>query len=305
MEAGQEATQGQELAYLESYSDRLAEKNLVASQLQEATARRKTIQASSAVLVEQARLRIKQIKEEGPLTIRAQEAKVRLVEAQLETANKELTRLKNSAPSIVSEQQMNLQTLAVRTAEEELAGGRALLNKARTEYQLGLESAQLQLQSAEAEAARTLEEVPIASLEKKLALAEAGLQRTIIRAPRDGTILKVLAHAGETVGTQPILQMGDTRQMFAIAEVYETDRSRVHEGSRATVTSPALPHPLTGSVVFVGSVIARNHVFDLNPTADVDRRVVEVKVRLDPSKVAAEYVNMQVTVTITPDRSPP
>jgi len=305
VEAGQEVTKGEELAYLESYADRLAEKNLVASQLQEAQARRKTLQASGESLVQQARLRVKQVKEEEPFSVRAMEAKTRLCEAQLETANKELTRLKESSSNIVSQQQLNLQTLAVRQAEEELAAARALLSKSRTGYQLGLRAAQLQLRTAEADLVRSLTEIPIDSLQKKLALAEAGLQRTIIRAPRDGTILKIIAHAGETVGAQPILQMGDTRQMFAIAEVYETDRGRIHEGNEATITSPALPRELTGSVVFIGSIIAKNHAFDLNPTADVDRRVLEVKVRLDQSKCAADYINMQVTVTLTPGKSLP
>src|SRR5207253_2842384 len=113
------------------------------------------------------------------------------------------------------------------------------LSKARTGHRLGLKAAQVQLQTAEADLARVLAESSLDSLQKKLALAEAGLQRTILRAPRNGKILKILSHAGETVGAQPILQMGDTQQMFAIAEVYETDRGRLHEGSRATITSPA------------------------------------------------------------------
>ncbi len=87
--------------------------------------------------------------------------------------------------------------------------------------------------------------------------------------------------------------------MLAIAEVYETDRSRLQEGCKATITSPALPHELTGAVRSIGRVLAKNQIFDLNPMADADRRVVEVKIRLDTNVSAADYIHMQVTVKIS------
>jgi HlyD family secretion protein len=75
----------------------------------------------------------------------------------------------------------------------------------------------------------------------------------------------------------------------------------VREGQRAVITSPALPAGgLRGSVVQIGSVVGRNQVYDLDPAAAVDRRVVEVKVRLDESEVAARRINLQVHVTILP-----
>jgi len=45
-------------------------------------------------------------------------------------------------------------------------------------------------------------------------------------------------------------------------------------------------------------LIDRNYIFDLDPRADADRRVVVVKIRLDNSEPAAHFVNLQVTVTI-------
>jgi HlyD family secretion protein len=300
VKVGQEVKEGEELAQLESCSERLAEKNLAASQLQEATTRRAAFKASGENMVRQAALRIEQVQQEGPFDLLAQQAKIRLIEAQRDSAVKELARLKDASGQVVAPQQLSQQVLAVRQAEEELAGAQAVLDKLKTGHKINLRSAQLHLEAAEADLARSQAEIPIDSLEKNLALAETRWKRTVIAAPRDGKILRILGRPGEAVGAQPILLMGDPRQMFAVAEVYETDRRRIQLGSKATLTSPALAAELTGSVVEIGGLIAKNNTLDLNPTADADRRIVEVKIRLDQGDSAADYINMQVTVTITP-----
>jgi HlyD family secretion protein len=120
--------------------------------------------------------------------------------------------------------------------------------------------------------------------------------------------LKISAVPGEATGpTQPILQLADTATMTVVAEVYETDvkqlRARCQAGRvRARVASRALPQELTGIVVpeRIGTVISRNTVLDVDPTADADRRVFEVPVTLDQPAVAAQYVNLQVQVFLEP-----
>jgi HlyD family secretion protein len=304
VEEGEEVVADQELVYLESYSDRLAEKNLADSQLQEAIVRRQALKKSGELLVELARIRLEQVTKESPFVVQGQEAKVRLLESQLETANKELARLQSTAPTILSPQQLNQQQLAVRQAKEELTAAQAGLGKLKAELPLSLQAAQTQLRSAEADLSRSQVEGPFDSLKKAVALAQSHMQHSIIRAPRPSKVLKILGHPGE-ICTGPILQLANVGEMLVMAEVYETDRSRIREGCKATITSPALPHELTGTVRFIGSVLARNQIFDLNPMADADRRVVEVKIRLDNNASAANYVRLQVTVTITPDKPGP
>jgi HlyD family secretion protein len=53
-----------------------------------------------------------------------------------------------------------------------------------------------------------------------------------------------------------------------------------------------------GTVVRVGSLIAKNDVLGIDPTADVDARVIEVRIRLDPSPLASRLVHLQVNVQI-------
>ena len=60
-----------------------------------------------------------------------------------------------------------------------------------------------------------------------------------------------------------------------------------------------------GQVVRVGDMVVKNTTFSVDPRQDVDRRVIEVRIRLEPEfqKEAAEYVNMQVDVTILDPRA--
>ncbi len=181
---GEDVEEGQELVYLQSYSDRLAEKNLADSQLQEAIARREALKESGEMLVEQARIRITQINKEYPFVEKSLEAKVRLLKAQLETANKEMARLKASSPDAVSPQQLNLQHFAVRQAEEELIAAQASRDKMQTEQPLNLQAAQTQLRIAQADLARSQLQGPIDSLKQAVAVAQSRYQHSIIQAPR-------------------------------------------------------------------------------------------------------------------------
>jgi signal transduction histidine kinase len=98
-----------------------------------------------------------------------------------------------------------------------------------------------------------------------------------------------------------MLTMGDTSKMQAVAEVYETDISRVRLGQTATVSSRALTNPLTGRVVRIGSMIFKNDVLNVDPAARADARVVEVWIELDDPAPAAQLTNLTVNaIKFTP-----
>lgn len=139
------------------------------------------------------------------------------------------------------------------------------------------------------------------SAEARLKAAEAQLELTIIRAPIDGEILKVFTYPGERIGNEPILKMGDTANMHVIAEVHESDVGAVRVGQRATITSEALPQPVQGVVEEIGHLIYKNDVLDLDPRADKDTRIVEVRVKLDDSKAVSGLTYLEVSVRIDLD----
>lgn len=158
----------------------------------------------------------------------------------------------------------------------------------------------LESRGVQAEAAFDKAQVALAIADADMAHAQAQLDLSQVRSPVSGTVLRVFTRAGERVGPDGIVEIGETDQMYAIAEVYETDITRVKEGQRAVVTSPALASPLTGTVEKVGRRIGKLDILSTDPVARTDARVVEVEIRLDDSEKVAALTNLQVTVAIEP-----
>src|SRR5262249_29551189 len=88
----------------------------------------------------------------------------------------------------------------------------------------------------------------VQTLKAQLERAKAELDLAAVRSPIPGRVLDVHARQGERVGPDGIVELGQTDAMYAMAEVYETDVPRVRVGQHATVSSPALPQPVTGTV---------------------------------------------------------
>ena len=188
-----------------------------------------------------------------------------------------------------------LQGIALQEAD--VARYRAELAQAEREVRRreGLAKASAGAQS-ELEAANLRRDVARA----ELARADAELELSRIRAPMAGQIIEIHKREGERLDQEGLLELADTAAMYAIAEVYETDVQRVRVGQRATVTSPALPEPVAGTVDRIGLKVGKKDVLSVDPAARTDARVVEVRIQLDdPSQVAA-LTNLEVDVTINP-----
>lgn len=112
--------------------------------------------------------------------------------------------------------------------------------------------------------------------------AEADLNLSYIKAPINGEILKIHTKPGETMGTNGIAEMGRTDDMLVVAEVPEDSIGKVRLGQRATITSDngAFTGQLQGTVTEIGRKVGKQDVLNTDPAADVDARVVEVKIAL-------------------------
>jgi HlyD family secretion protein len=97
-----------------------------------------------------------------------------------------------------------------------------------------------------------------------------------------------------------IVEIGNTNQMYVVAEVYENDINRVKLGQNATITQLNLPGELKGKVDRIGLLVAKKDVLSTDPAADIDARVVEVKIRLDTesSQRVTGLTNSKVRVAI-------
>lgn len=138
------------------------------------------------------------------------------------------------------------------------------------------------------------------ALKAELGVAEARLEMSLMRAPHRGQVLKIYTRPGEKVGSDGVLELGETDKMTVVAEVYETDVRRVAEGQAVTITSPALETAATGKVLKVGYRVGRMDVLSSDPVADTDARVVETTVLMDDPAPLQRLTNLQVDVEIQP-----
>lgn len=250
---------------------------------------------------------IARIQAERDNNIAAQRATISRIEAEVNNAQTEYRRYQQLyRDGAISASEKDSKYLTLATTREQLAEAKANLKR--------IESAQQQ-QLAEAEATLDRiaevrpEEVAVARAEVGKAqaavkTAQAELERAYIKSPQEGTIVKVLARPGEVVSSEEgIVRIGQIDQMYAVAEVYESDIGKVKLGQTATITSSAIDEKLTGVVETIGLEVERQEVVNTDPTANIDAKVVEVKVKLDreSSQKVAGLTNLLVTVRI--DRS--
>ncbi|NET38632.1 MAG: HlyD family efflux transporter periplasmic adaptor subunit [Cyanothece sp. SIO1E1] len=134
---------------------------------------------------------------------------------------------------------------------------------------------------------------------------QADLEDTKVRVPVAGQILRINTRVGEQVNTQQgIVELGQTDEMYAIAEVYETEITKVKLGQKATINSEhgGFGEKIHGIVEHIGLQIGSRKLSEgsTNPTNDETTRVVEVKIRIDPKASAqvADLTNMQVRIDI-------
>ncbi|XQQ06279.1 MAG: HlyD family efflux transporter periplasmic adaptor subunit [Leptolyngbya sp. IPPAS B-1204] len=292
---------GDVLAYLESHDERKAERDYAATQVAEAEQRLRATTAYGQTQIQEAQTRVQQAQLPGAAEIEAQQARIRELEATLDLANQDLARLQSLYDQgAISRQELDQQLTEVRQAQEQLNNAQASLSRIEARWRTEVQNAQAQLRSQQANLPLSQAQVAVESAQRNLQLAQAKLDRTIIRAPRDGRVLKIITQSGEAIGETGILDLGDTRQMYAVAEVYETDVNLVKVGQPATITSRngAFDQPLTGTVSDIGWQIFKNNVLDDDPAANADARVVEVKIRLDNSQPVEALTNLQVDVRI-------
>lgn len=131
-----------------------------------------------------------------------------------------------------------------------------------------------------------------------LARARADLATSFVRAPQAGRVLRVHADAGERVDSAGIVEIGDTRTMDVVAEIYETDAPLLRRGQVARIHTSVLPEALAGQVERIGMTISKQSVFDLNPAASTDSRIVEARIRVATPAAVAALIHLQVDVEI-------
>ncbi|MEG3899266.1 MULTISPECIES: HlyD family efflux transporter periplasmic adaptor subunit [unclassified Microcoleus] len=304
---------------------------------QQAVVARLEVDRSTEIAAQQATIARLRAEQQGE--IQTQQATIARLEAELRNARSEDRRYSQLyQEGAISASTSDSKGLAAETAQHQLNEGKAKLNQIQLSRQQQINEAQAKLNQiqqsgqqeineAQAKLSQTLEsrqqqideakanldriaevrpvDVQAATAEVNSAAsaakgAKANLDLAYIRSPRDAQVLKIHAYPGEKVGDDGIVELGQTREMLAVAEIYESDVSKVRIGQPAKITSDSLKGELQGKVENIGLQVQRQNIVNTEPSANIDARIVEVKVRLDAasSQKVAGLTNLQVKVAI-------
>jgi len=270
---GDDVEAGATLAVMDNQSRRIAT-------LKESQAR---LEAAQAGL-----LRVKAGAKTGDLE--AQQAVVALTEEQSRVANRELSRVKE------------LQKRNATTIE--------MIEQKQWEYdRLQLEARRA---AAQLESLREIRHVDVLVAEKDVKAAEAAVVKaeadasaSELLAPVAGRILRIHTYPGERVSDAGIMELGNVRQMQAVAEVFEADIPILQVGMETEIKVDASGELLRGRIAEIGHIVARKAVLTNDPVSDTDARVVEVRIQLDANTTehVARLSNARVEVSIHLERS--
>ena len=236
------------------------------------------------------------------------EAAIASAEAQLRQADLTYERNKSLQKDGAVSQQ------AFDEALERLDMAKATLNERKAQLNNISQSLEQEINQERENLARLQEirpvDVKVAEIELERAIIaveqrKADLEDTKVKVPISGQILRINTRVGEQVNTQEgIAELGRTDEMYAVAEVYETDIGKVKIGQPATISSEygGFEGKLKGRVEHLGLQVGAKELSESSqdPTQDENSRIVEVKIRINPedSKKVAGLTNMKVRVEI-------
>jgi multidrug resistance efflux pump len=224
------------------------------------------------------------------------------------------------AQTQVAEQQVKVAEAQVQIAEAELAQSRRLLafatqlkdsrvisGEERTQRAMTVATHEARLLCAKANVASAMSSVGSAkavmrSAQANVAVIDVNLDRSVIKAPIDATVLQVRIRAGEHVpATQDKawLTIGQTQPLHVRADVDEHEAWRVKPGAKAEAHvrgNPSLKAGLT-FVRFEPLVIPKQSLTG-SATERVDTRVLQVIYRIDDAPSIPLFVGQQMDVFI-------
>jgi HlyD family secretion protein len=302
---GDKIRQGQVIAVLDSYSPNLAALEKAKRQVEVSEANLQQVEAGAKggdISAQQAT--ISRLEAELRGSVFTQRATIARLEAELKNSETENQRYqKLYEDGAISASDADTKRLRRDTLKEQL-------NEANANLKRTIETLQKQLSESQARLNSILEirptDVQLAQANVKSAIAsvqqaQAELNLSSIRSPVDGQVLKINTWPGEIIGNKGILELGQTQQMYVVAEVYETDIKKVRLGQSVTVTGDAFTGKLKGTVTDIGLQVGRQNIFNTNPGSDTDNKIVDVKIRIDnpaDNQRVSSLTNLQVQALI-------
>jgi HlyD family secretion protein len=213
-------------------------------------------------------------------------ASLREAQAVLENAKADHERRRGLyAEQVISREEMD-------RADQQLRVADARVEALRQHHSL------IDADAREEDAARAASEVALAKA--KLDEARAMCEKTFIRAPIGGVVLRRHRRAGESVSTQfdsPIVTIADRSTVRVRVDVDEADIGRVAVGQAAYVTADAFgARRFPGRVIRVGQVLGKKNVRTDEPTERVDQKILETLLELDDGRALPIGLRVQAFI---------
>ena len=194
-----------------------------------------------------------------------------------------MRRIESSKQQQLTEAQANLKRIQT-SRKQQVIESRATLDRIAEVRPVDVAAAQAELNRVKASLVR----------------AKANLRQSYVRSPQDGQVFEIYTRPGEIVSNNGIIEIGQNSQMYAVAEIYQSDIRKIRPGQKVKIFSDSLNGELAGTVELVGLQVKRQDVINADPSSNIDSRIVETRVKLDEesSKKAANFTNLQVRVEI-------
>lgn len=201
-------------------------------------------------------------------------ASVRAAEAVMENARAEMERRQKlfAQAGVISQEELDRYVRAYDVSKEQYQESmqrHSLIDDHAREEDVALAQADLRLATTQ------------------LADAQAKYEKTLIKSPIEGLVLRKHHRAGESVSNSstvpdPILTVGDTSVLRVRVDIDETDVDRVRVGQKAYVTADAFgDQKFWGRVVRIGNQLGPKNVRTDEPTEKVDKKILETLIELD------------------------
>jgi HlyD family secretion protein len=288
---------------------------------QSATVRRTEAQSEGDTIAQQATLLRLEAQIEGDIA--AQKATIGKLEAEYSNANAEFIRYQQLyTQGAISASNFDAKKLSLETSRKQLdearvtlnqieRTGRQQINEARTNLERIKQTGKQQINEAQSTLNKVAEvrsvdvqasQAEVDSAIARVQKAQTELNQVYIRSPLTGQVIKIHTRPGEKISDDGVVDLAETGQMEVVAEVYQSDISKIRVGQEAVITGESFEGEVRGNVRLIGLQVDQQDVFSNQPGENLDRKVIDVRIRLRPEdgQKVKGLTNSQVQVAIVP-----
>ena len=236
--------------------------------------------------------------------IDAQKATVEKLRAELINAESENKRYQELyIQGAISASQKDSKVLNLETAKKSLQSANSQLKKLELSGKERIKEATATLNQI-SEVRKVDIEAALSELnraETVVKKAAINLQKAYVKSPQNGQIFEIHTRPGELITNNGIVDIGKTSQMYVVAEVYESDITKIIQGKEVRIVGDIFDQELQGTVERINLQVQQQNLNNTDVTSNIDNRIIKVYIRLNKasSQQAAKFTNMQVKVIIS------